>query len=106
MEKPLVLAYSQIVKSGLEEVPQILYADSPGTNPKAAQRGGGRDFHPEEASQSDAASHSSGIFKDCAEVVRLQLRVVGENLALAHPRGKLAQHIPNRDAQATDARLA
>jgi hypothetical protein len=41
----------------------------------------------------------------CADVLCRQVREVGENLIGRHSRGKVFEHVSDRDPQATDARL-
>ena len=57
-------------------------------------------------SQRDAATHARGVVKDSSEISLFELRVIGQNLALALACGKPVQHIPNSDAQAADAGLS
>src|ERR1035438_2066266 len=58
------------------------------------------------ASQSHTPTHPGGKLVNRTEIVRLQFRVVIEDFLFCHARGEPTQHIPYRDAQPADTRLA
>ena len=56
--------------------------------------------------QRHTPAHPGGKFVYGAEVIRLQLRIVFQNLLLAHSGREPAQHIPDRDAQPPNTGLS
>src|SRR5205823_3772944 len=57
-------------------------------------------------SQRHTPAQPGGKLVNGAEIIRFQLRVIIEDLLLRHACGEPIQHVPYRDAQPTDTRLA
>jgi hypothetical protein len=79
---------------------------SQGTNQRGGRRVCASGFRRTAVSQSHASTQPCGKLVNRTEIVRLQFRVIIEDLLLGRAGREPLQHVPSGDAQPADRRLA
>src|SRR5436309_3371428 len=81
------------------------HASNRATGQPTCRRVGGTSSRRAAVSQSNAPSHSGGVFVNSPEIISLQLGIIADDLIFAHTCREPAEHVPNRDPQSPDAGL-